>query len=156
MFAKLVQTTVFFLDVLTGAINPTLAAPLKLAAAKQGLTTGTFTPGVGTTFADMTEPSFTGYSQSATIVWGAPLNETDGSETSLSPANLFRATAVTTPQTITGGFVTDGVAAPNCGILGSYKLPQTIPIQNPGDGFSAVIGWNMGGSNASSYAQINQ
>lgn len=155
MGVPVVQTSYYFDDSLTGLIDPTLAAPVKLAAAKQGLSAGDFTPNVATVYGDMTLPTFTGYAVSATIVWGAPLNEPDGSKTSLSPAALFRATAVPTPESIYGGFIGDGVAAPATGILGSYKLDEPFPIQNPGDGFSVVIGWNMGQNGSVPVANIN-
>lgn len=144
MLAPIVQTTYYFKNSLTGLINAALAAPLLLAAAKQGLAASSFTPNVGTVEGDFTEAAFTGYAQSATIVWGAPLNEPDGSQTSLSPANLFRCTTTGTAETIYGGFVSDGVASPGSGILGSYVMPVPIPIVNAGDGFSVVIAWPMG------------
>lgn len=155
MGVQVVQTKYYFNNSLAGLINATLAAPLLLAAAKQGLTTSVFNPAYNTAFSDMTEPTFTGYAESATVVWGAPVNEIDGSQTSLSPSALFRATAVPTPESITGGFVSDGVASPGTGILGSYKLSTPIPIQNPGDGFSVVIAWNLGQAGAPCMANIN-
>ena len=152
---RITQTTYYFNDCLTNLIDPMLAGPVLLAAAKQGLSAGAFAPGVGTVYSDMVLPTFTGYAVSATIVWGAPVNETDGSQTSLSPSALFRASAVPSPETIYGGFVGDGVAAPSTGILGSYLITPNFPIQIPGDGFSVTIGWNLGPASANAQATLS-
>lgn len=152
---QLVPTTVYYTDILTDAINPALAAPTILAAAKQGLSNAAFTPGVGTTFADTPAPGWTGYAQSATIVWEVPVNEPNGGVTSFSPANLFRATAVAVPENVFGGILTDGVASPGTGILASYKITPSIPIQNPGDGLSVQIAMNLGPDLTRAYAAVN-
>ena len=155
MIFPLIPTTYYYNAVLANIIDSTLAAPTLLAAAKQGLSNAIFTPGVGTVFADTPAPGFTGYAQSATVVWGAPLNEGNGGQNSLSPAAPFRATAVPSPETIYGGFVSDGVASPSTGILGSWKLTPAYPIQNAGDGFSVVIGWCLGPNLTTAYADVS-
>jgi len=141
---QLVKTTYYWNNLLVGAINPALAAPLLLSAAKVGLGTAILTPSPATVYSDLVEATYVGYTESATVVWETPVNETDGSQTSFSPSHLFRATSNATPNTVTCLFVTDGVASPSTGILGSGNLEEPFDFVNPGDGFSVTVGWNEG------------
>jgi len=140
----LVQTNYYYTNLLTAAINPALAAPVLLAAAKMMLGTAAITPSLTIAFADLVEATFVGYAESATIVWGALLNEVDGSPVSDSPSHLFRATSNAAPNTIQAFGVTDGVAPAATGILASARITPGIPIVNPGDGFTAVCSWSLG------------
>jgi hypothetical protein len=144
----IVQTTYYFSNSLVALINPTLAAPVLLSAAKIMLGTTPITPSVTTNYASLTEAAFTGYAQSATVVWGAPVNELDGSQTALSPSHLFRCTASGTPEVISNFAVTDGVAPTATGILGSALINPGVPIQDAGDGFSLTVAWNLGPASA--------
>lgn len=139
----IVKTTVEFANEIATMIA-TVAVVSKLSAAKAGLGTGIFTPGPGTVEADCVEATYTGYAQSATIAWGAAINELDGSETTMSPSKLWRCTAGGSPQSITNLFITDGVASPGSGVLGVAIITPSIPIVNAGDGFSTIIAWNTG------------
>lgn len=142
-------------DALTALIDPTLAAPVLLAAAKIGLGTAVVTPGPATTFAELVEAGFTGYSQSATVVWGLLVNELDGSVTSLAPSHLFRCTVTGAGQSVNNFFVTDGVASPGTGILGAARISPAIPIEFAGDGFSLTVAWNFGPASANSEGVIS-
>jgi hypothetical protein len=136
---NVVKTTFYFESLLTADINPALAAPTLLAAAKMGPGTAVFSPGVNSTIADCAQAASTGLAISATIVWGAPINELDGSVTAQSPSHLFRATVVV-PEIITNVYLTDG----STDLLGCALISPTIPIANVGDGFSAIAQWNQG------------
>lgn len=144
MIVPLQPTNYYFNNSLTGLINPTLAAPLLLAAAKLGAGKALITPSLTTVIADLQECDFVGYAESATIVWGTPINDADTTPTSISPSHLFRATASTTPNNVQNVFVTDGVASPNQGILASGSFSPPIGINNTGDGFSMLVNWNLG------------
>lgn len=151
---QLFLTNYYYLNSLTALINPSLAAPVLLAAAKMGLGTASITPGLVTTEADLVECTFTGYAQSATIVWGSPINDVDTTPTSISPSHLFRATGTAITNTVNNLFVTDGVASPGSGILGSARITPGVPIFNIGDGFAAVVDWNYGVMPANSSVSI--
>jgi hypothetical protein len=140
----LFPTNYYFKNTLTDAINPALAAPLLLAAAKLMLGTGSFTPGLGTSFADLVEATFTGYAQSATVVWGTPINDVDTTPTSISPRFIFAATATASVPAVTCLGVTDGVASPSTGILASGLISPPIPMDIDGNGFAVVVDWNLG------------
>jgi hypothetical protein len=150
----LIMTTYYYTNTLTAIIDPTLAAPTLVPVAKQILGNASFTPGVTTIFADLPAPAWTGYAASATIVWEAPINQPDGGAASLSPSALFRATAVASPETVYGGAMTDGVASPTTGILGSWKANPTIPIQAPGDGLAVVVSLGLAPTLADSQAFV--
>ena len=139
MANAILKTTVYYVGILTDEINPALAAPCPLAAAKFGPGTAVFSPGVTSTIADCAPAASTGLAISATIVWGTPINELDGSVTSWSPSHLFRATVVV-PETVTNIYVTDG----STGLLGVALINPQVPIANVGDGFAALVGWNEG------------
>lgn len=145
---RLVQTYYYFSSLLVNMIDPALAAPTLLAAAKIGCGQSVITPSPTTVIGDLGECDFTGYAESATVVWGPPVNELDGSVTSIAPSHLFRMTGATTPNTVNNVFVTDGVASPNQGILASASITPGIELANVGDGFAVQIGWNLGPASA--------
>lgn len=151
---QIFQTNYYYLNSLNALINPALAAPVLLSAAKMGLGTAVITPGLTTTIADLAEATFTGYAESATIVWGTPINDVDTTPTSISPSHLFRASGTAVTNTINNLFVTDGVASPSQGILGSARITPGVPIFNIGDGFAAVVDWNYGITPANSSVSI--
>ena len=155
MIFPLIPTTYYYKTTLTNVIDPALAAPTLVAAAKQGLSNALFTPSVLTAFTDTPAPGWTGYAQSATIVWGAPLNEINGGQNSLSPAALFRATAVPAPESVYGGYISDGVAPTATGILASWAFAPAYPIQNPGDGFSVVAALCLGPNLTTAYVDVS-
>jgi len=144
-----VVTTFAYSSLLTDEINPALAAPTKLAAAKVGVGTAVFTPGVNSTITDCAQAASTGLALSATIVWGLPINELDGSVTSQSPSHLFRASAVT-PETITNVYLTDG----STDLMACALISPTVPIAVIGDGFSCIVQWNQGLNGANCNAVI--
>lgn len=152
----LIPTTYYYQQVGGDIIDPALAAPTLLAAAKLGLGNANFTPGLTTAYSDFPLPAWTGYALSATVVWGLPVNQLNGGVNMLSPSHLFRATAVAVPEGVFGGFVSDGVAPPGTGILGSYKIVPTIPIQAPGDGLSVEVAWALGPNLTTAYANVSQ
>lgn len=154
MSFPIVKTTFYWADLLGGATNATLAAPLLLAAAKQGVGQAIIAPAFNTVLADLDEATFIGYSRSGTIVWTALTNELDGSKTAFAPSQLYRCTTAGSPQTINNGFVTDGVAAGGAGILGSFRISPPPVIANVGDGFSLLIGWNEGVATLNSEAVL--
>ncbi len=140
----IVQTTYYYNNTLVGLIDAALAAPLLLAAAKLGLGVAVVTPAPTTAIADLSEATYTGYAESATVVWGTPVNESDGTLTSLSPSHLFRATSASPANIVNNFFVTDGVASPSQGILGSGRIIPAFTFGAIGDGFSLTVGWNLG------------
>lgn len=142
--STLVNTAYWDNILLAAAINPALAAPTVLSAAKMMLGVAAITPNLRTVYADLSEATFTGYAQSATIVWGALVNESDGSPSSEAPSHLFRCTAGGTPNSIQSFGITDGVVAPGTGIIASAAIAPPIPIVNAGDGFSALPSMNIG------------
>lgn len=144
MIVPLRPTNLYFNAILADIINPALAAPTVLAAAKMMLGTALITPGLTTTYADLVEATFGGYAQSATIVWGTPINDVDTTPTSISPSHLFRATSGTTPNNIQSVAITDGVAPVATGILASGSFSPPIGINNTGDGFSMQVSWSLG------------
>lgn len=145
----IVKTQAYYLANLTDDIDPLLAGPTGLAAAKVGVGTAVFTPGPYSTIADCAQAASTGMGISATIVWGAPINEADGSVSSMSPGKLFRATVVV-PETITNVYVTDGSTV----LYGAALINPTIAIANVGDGFSVIVSWNAGGTPGNCCANI--
>lgn len=154
MAVQLVKTTVYWADLLANAINPGTAMLTKLSGAKLGAGQTVLTPSPSTIITDLGEASFIGYSESTIVIWGAPVNETDGTVTSISPAHLFRCTTTGAEQAINNIFVTDGVASPNQGILASARVSPAIPIEFTGDGFSVVIAWNEGVASVNSEGTI--
>ncbi len=143
MGLPLVYTKYFANNLLVDAVNPALAAPTLLAAAKIGLGQAAITPAFGTVFADCVECTFTGYAESATVVWGTPVNESDGTLTSFSPSHLFRATDAVAPNVCNNLFVTDGVAPAGTGILAAGRVAPGFPFAIAGDGFSVTVGINL-------------
>ena len=154
MEVQIVKTTVYWLDLLLNATNAGTPALTKLSAAKIGCGTTVLTPSPTTVIADLGEATFIGYAESTTIVWGLPVNETDGSVTAISPAHLFRCTTGGAEQAINNVFWTDGVASPSQGILGSAVVDPAISITNVGDGFSVVSAWNEGVASVNSEGTI--
>jgi len=92
------------------------------------------------TIADLVAADFIGYMISSTVVWGSPLNETDGTVTSVAPSHSFVCTTAGTPNAIANVGITDGAT----GLLGYAVITPAIEIVNPGDGIAVVIGWNEG------------
>jgi len=144
MNVPLIPTNYYFNDILVNAINAGAPAVTKLSAAKLMLGTVFLQPGLLTTYAELTEATFTGYAQSATVVWGTPINDVDTTPTSQSPSHLFRCTAGGVTNQIYNMAVTDGVVAPGTGILASAAWTPPIVIANAGDGFSVLVDWNLG------------
>ena len=140
----LFPTNYYFLNLLAAAINPAAPAPLLLGQGKMMLGQNFFNPGLLTTYALLNEATFDGYAQSATIVWGTPINDVDTTPTSISPSHLFRMTGVTTPNTIQSLAVTDGVAPPATGILASGSFAPGLGFGAIGDGLSVQVDWNLG------------
>ena len=129
-----------------------------LAAAKAGLGTALLTPGPATTFADLAEATYTGYLESATIVWTAIANEADGSQSTYSPGHLFRCTGASSVA-VNNAFVTDGVGTASVGnastgILGSAKFLTPVNFINVGDALNLTIQWNEGVASVNSNAQV--
>jgi hypothetical protein len=144
MNLPLVPTNFYFLSLLTDAINPALAAPTVLAAAKVILGQDAISPSLGTTYADLNEATFTGYARGATVLWGAPVNDVNTTPTSISPAYLFRATGSTVTNQVQNIAVCDGAAAPGTEILACAAISPPIQFAVTGDGFSAIASWNLG------------
>lgn len=143
MGIPLIKTTAYYADVMTQDIALAPAAT-KLSGAKMGLGTGAISIGPTTLITDLIEAAFTGYARSATIVWGLPINELDGSVTSQSPSALFRCTVTGAGENIQNLFVCDSGAPPAGVILGACRITPPIPIVVAGDGFTALIDWNSG------------
>ncbi len=152
--SRLTKTRAYWLDLLENAINPGTAVLTKLSAAKIGAGLTLVTPGPNTVIGDLGEATFIGYAESATVVWGAPVNEADGTVTSISPSHLFRCTTGGTVQTVQNVFVTDGVVSPNQGILAVATVSPGIDIAVIGDGFSVVISWNEGVASINSQSTV--
>ena len=143
MNVPLFPTNYYFGLILGNIINPALAAPTLVAAAKLMAGTAQITPGLTTSYADLIEATFTGYAQSATIVWGTPINDVDTTPTSFAPSHLFRGTGVV-ENNIYNVAVTDGVAPVSTGILFSAVFAPAIEIVGIGDGFAVIVGFNLG------------
>jgi hypothetical protein len=154
LIVPLLVTNYYLLNTLTGLINAALAAPLLLSAAKVGCGLTVITPGLNTAIGGLGEATFTGYAESATVVWATPINDVDTTPTSISPAIHFRCTTAGSTQNIANIFVTDGVASPDQGILASGSINPTIPITNIGDGFAVVLNWNLYLGNGENVATI--
>lgn len=144
MIVPLYPTDYYMRNSLTGLINAALAAPLLLSAAKVMLGTANISPGLTTAFADLVEASYTGYAESATVVWAAPINDVDTTPTSIGALHVFLATGSGSTPGITCIGVTDGVASPSTGILASGNLLTPIDMSVSGNGFAVVVNWNMG------------
>lgn len=142
MNVTMVPTTHAMSNAMATIIAAATPAVTYMAAAKVGLGTGVITPTPSTTFSACVEATFTGYAESATVVWGLPINETDGSVTCWGPSNLFRCTGSGTPNAIANLFYTDGVASPNTGVCFVGSIFPPIEIVNSGDGFSVTPGFN--------------
>jgi len=113
MNVPLFPTNFYFGSILAAIIDPALAAPTVLAAAKVILGQDAISPGLGTDYASLNECDFTGYARGATIVWGDAINDVDTTPTSISPAYLFRASggAVANQVQNVASRVTKAVAA---------------------------------------------
>lgn len=129
------------LTVLTSAINTTASL---LDTAKVILGQNAITPSLVTSYSDLNEANFTGYARSANITWGSLLNDADTTPSSQSQLVQFRCNLSNVANQIQSLAVTDGVAAPNTGILSSGSIAPPYPIANPGDGFGIVVTWNLG------------
>jgi hypothetical protein len=143
---QIIKTTYYWNNLMQVAVGAS-SVPL-LASAKIGLGTAAITPGPATTFADLMEATFTGYLESATIVWSPIVNETDGSQSSDAPSHLFRCTGASSVA-VNNVFVTDGVGTasvgnPSTGILGSARLATPVNFINIGDSLNVNIEWNEG------------
>lgn len=156
MIVPLQVTNYYLLSILNNIIDPALAAPTLLAAAKSGLGITPIAPNLNTVIADVGEASYTGYAESATIVWTTPVNDVDSTPTSNSPSHLFRVTTTGATQNINNCFVTDGVASPNQGILASGTITPPIALTNLGDGFTMQVSWNLYYGNSENIATIIQ
>lgn len=156
MNVSLQPTNYYFLEMLTALINPALAAPTLLAAAKMMLGQNFFSPSLNTVYSNLSECDFVGYAQSATIAWGVPVNDVDTTPTSIAPSHQFRATSAATPNNVQSLAVTDGVAPTATGILASGAFAPPITIANIGDGFAVIVDWNLGNVPGSLTATIIQ
>lgn len=153
---QLVKTTYYWNNLVALAIGSS-SVPL-LAAGKLGLGTALITPSYATTFAACMEATYTGYLESATIVWTAIANEIDGSQSSYSPSHLFRCTG-SSSVTVNNAFVTDGVGTASVGnastgILGSCKIAGGVNFVNIGDSLNLLVQWNEGVVSANSQGTV--
>ena len=156
MNVSLQPTNFYFSSILTDITDPALAAPTILAAARVILGQNLIVPSLVTSYADLGECDFTGYARGIVIVWGLPINDVDTTPTSNSPAYLFRATGTAIGNNVQNVAVCDGVAAPGTGILASGAFAAPIPVFAIGDGFSVVVGWNLGNVPGNLSAEIIQ
>ena len=153
---NLAKTTYYWNNLIQLA-NGASSVPL-LASAKTGLGTGLITPGPAIAFADCMEATYTGYLESATIVWTPIANEIDGSQSTYSPGHLFRCTGASSVA-VNNAFVTDGVGTASVGnastgILGSARFTTPVTFVNIGDALNLLIQWNEGVVSANSNAQV--
>jgi hypothetical protein len=146
----IVWTTNYQNKLMTGAIAAGSTSPGVLGTARCGLGQALITPNPATAWAVLDEGGYTGYAEPATIVWSALFNEVDGSQTALSPEQLFRCTG-TSSVTMNNFFIGDGVGvsstnigSSSTGILGSGLITGGFPFVNTGDGFGLTIAWNSG------------
>src|SRR6185437_8809383 len=122
---QLTYTAALLADVLKQDYDPTVVGPGKLSGAKLALFSNNVTPQPSSVWADLTECVYSGYAESAVVVWGPPVNEVDGTVTTLSPSHLFQKTGGVTGDQAVGVAITDGVASPNQGLLalGKFDAP---------------------------------
>lgn len=84
-----------------------------------------FTPTPLTAYAELTQPTFTGYAESAALVWNAAFIGGDGACHLTAPSILFKSTAAVTPgQTVYGYAI---VGEPGTG----NKLAEIIVFDTP-------------------------
>lgn len=87
--------------------------------------TSLFTPTPLTTYADLTQPAFTGYAISAALVWRDAYIGADGSVHLSAPSVLFRASAAVSPGVTVYGYAIVGV--PGAG----NKLANIVILDTP-------------------------
>lgn len=112
----------------------------------------TLTP--ATTWEQLTECTFSGYSRVTGLTWGVPLLQPDGTYTILSQLATFYASAASdfVQNTVAGWALIDTAASPN--LIMAEMFQQVYPIVNPGDGFGLVIQYNEGPLNPNSYGNV--
>lgn len=145
---QLTYTKALLADIIKQETDPTVVGPGKLSGAKLALFSNSVTPSPKRVFADLTECVYSGYAESAVIVWGPAVNEVDGTVTSIAPSHLFQMTGGVTGDTAAGIAITDGVASPNQGLLALGLFDSPFVFVNSGDGFSVIVAYNNQGSSA--------
>lgn len=145
----LVTTTYFDQLVMTLLPHDGTSEPLgPLNGAKLALISANITATPDTAWADLTEADFSGYAQSAAVVWGSGIIEGDGS-VSLIGGSVQFTVGTATPvvgNTIFGAALIDGSTPPK--LLGLEIFPEPIPMTSTGDGFVYVPKMNYGIANA--------
>jgi hypothetical protein len=127
------------LTLITAPAIPLLAPPGPLGALKIGLIAvlnGGATK--NQVFANITLPAYTGYADSATLVWSVQLNESDGSLTVTSQNCVFQQTG-DVGATIVGCY--SWAAGPLVYAIAVFPTPVTLV--NTGDGFVLTANWNL-------------
>lgn len=145
---QLTYTNALLSDFLNQETNPAVVGPGKLSGAKLALFSNVVTASPERVFADLTECVYSGYAESAVIVWGPPVNEVDFTVTTLAPSHLFQMTGGVMGDQAVGIAVTDGVASPNQGLLALGLLDTAFVFAKSGDGFAVILGVNIPGTSA--------
>lgn len=145
---QLTYTQALLSNMLTQSTDPTVILAGKLAAAKLALFSNVVTPAPQRLFGDLTECIYSGYAESATVVWALPINETDGTLTQQSPSHLFRMSGGSVGDQAAGIAVTDGVASPSQGLLALGLFDVPFVFTNIGDGFSVIVAINVPATSA--------
>lgn len=106
------------------------------------------------TFAQLTEATFSGYNRALAVTWGSPIRQGDGTFTVLSQLVTFVALAASNFVTnnIWGWALIDTSASPNLLMAELFGAP--IAIAAPGNGFGLSIEWNLTPVNVNSFGQV--
>jgi hypothetical protein len=107
-----------------------------------------------TTFANLVEATFSGYSRITGITWGGAHIQADGSYTILSQLAQWSAVGASgfTTNIIYGWALIDTASTPDVLLL--EVLAKPIPIVVAGDGFGLVVQFNYTPPNPASYGNV--
>jgi hypothetical protein len=106
-----------------------------------------------TTWAQLTEANYSGYAAQASLAWGNPILQGDGTYTILSGLTTWTASAASNfiGNTVWGWAITDAAGA-NLMLAEMFQSP--VPFVNPGDGFGLVVEFNVLPLNPNSFGTV--
>lgn len=94
-----------------------------------------------TKLADLTEADFSGYAESAALVWGTPYYQADGTPVVLAGAVSFIvANPATTPNVVYGYYVVNGAGDT---LLFSERFGSSVNMATPSQGLSVEAGFSV-------------
>lgn len=113
-----------------------------------------FAPSPSTSFANLTEATYSGYARQTGVAWGVPILQGDGSYQILSALQTFIAGAASNfvGNVIYGWALVDTATPPN--VLMSEVFTTPIPFAQPNDGFGIVVQMAEGASDPASQGTV--